>query len=103
RCGSPAHRGWGQPQAVSAVCPGACRRVRLRLASGAGRAHNPAMNEDVVTQDELRALLAARRELGDEMEPAVIEAFAARMERLLADRAGQREGGAQGREGQPKG
>ena len=49
------------------------------------------MNEDVVTQDELRVLLAARRELGDEMEPAVIEAFAARMERLLADRADQRE------------
>jgi hypothetical protein len=49
------------------------------------------MTEDVVSKDELRSLMAARRELGDEMEPAVIDAFVARIEARLADRAGESE------------
>jgi hypothetical protein len=44
------------------------------------------MAEDVVLHDELRSALQARTELGEEMEPAVIEAFVERMERRLADR-----------------
>jgi len=45
------------------------------------------MSDDVVVKEDLRAAAEARRELGDEMEPAVIEAFVARIERRLADRA----------------
>jgi hypothetical protein len=45
------------------------------------------MTEDVVSKDELRLAMAARRELGDDMEPAVIDAFVARIEARLADRA----------------
>ena len=41
--------------------------------------------------EELRSAIAARKELGDEMEPAVIEAFVARIERRLADGEGERE------------
>ena len=44
------------------------------------------MADDVV-KDELHSAIEARRELGDEMEPAVIEAFVERIERRLADRA----------------
>jgi hypothetical protein len=43
------------------------------------------MTEDV--RDELRSAIEARRELGDDMEPAVIDAFVARVEQRLADRA----------------
>ncbi len=35
--------------------------------------------------------ISAREELGDEMEPAVIDAFVERIERRLADGAGERE------------
>jgi len=44
------------------------------------------MTEDVVMKDELRSVLAARTELGAEMEPAVVDAFVARIEARLADR-----------------
>ena len=36
-------------------------------------------------KQELRAAVAARAELGDELEPAVIDAFVARIERRLAN------------------
>ena len=44
------------------------------------------MSDDVV-REELDAAIQARRELGEEMEPAVLDAFVARIERRLADRA----------------
>lgn len=44
------------------------------------------MTDDAVVENELRAALEARRELGDEMEPAVIDAFVARIEQRLGDR-----------------
>jgi hypothetical protein len=44
------------------------------------------MPDDVVSKDELRSALAARQELGDEMEGAVLDAFVARIEARLADR-----------------
>jgi hypothetical protein len=56
----------------------------------AGTAHNQVMTDDVI-RDELRSAIETRRELGDEMEPAVIDAFVARIERRLADRAGESE------------
>lgn len=45
------------------------------------------MTDDGVLKDELRSAIAARKELDDEMEPAMIDAFVARIERRLADRA----------------
>jgi hypothetical protein len=46
---------------------------------------------DDIVKEELRAAIEARKELGEEMEPAVIDAFVARLERRLADRADQGE------------
>ena len=48
--------------------------------------HNDAMADDLL-KDELRTAIEARQELGDEMEPAVIESFVERIEQRLADRA----------------
>jgi hypothetical protein len=49
------------------------------------------VSDDVVLKQELHAAMEARKELGDEMEPAVIDAFVARIERRLADRTGESE------------
>jgi hypothetical protein len=49
------------------------------------------MTDDVVLKDELRSAIEARKELSDEMEPAMIDAFVARIERRLVDRADQGE------------
>jgi hypothetical protein len=54
------------------------------------RADNPRVPDDVI-ENELRAALEARQELGGEMEPAVIDAFVARIEQRLADREEARE------------
>jgi hypothetical protein len=48
------------------------------------------MADDVVNE-ELRSAIEARRELGAEMEPAVVEAFVARVEQRLTERAEQSE------------
>ena len=45
------------------------------------------MTDDAV-KDEIRSAIETRRELGEEMEPAVIEAFVERIERRLDERAG---------------
>jgi len=42
-------------------------------------------------RSELEAAIEARKELGPEMEPAVIDAFVERIERRLAARAGDEE------------
>jgi len=44
------------------------------------------VSDDVVLKQELHAAMEARKELGDEMEPAVIDAFVARIERRLEER-----------------
>jgi hypothetical protein len=49
------------------------------------------VSERVVDKDELRAAIEARKELGAEMEPAVIDAFVERIERRLAQRVDDRE------------
>ena len=46
------------------------------------------MSDDPVMNSELRAAVDPRNELGDEMEPAVIEAFVDRIERRLAEGKG---------------
>jgi hypothetical protein len=45
------------------------------------------MPDDVVLREELRSAIEARKELGEEMEPAVIDTFVERIERRLADRS----------------
>ena len=42
-----------------------------------------------MTREELHALIEARKELDSEMEPALVDAFVERIERRIADRAGQ--------------
>ena len=44
------------------------------------------MSEGAVPKDELQAAIGARKELGEDLEPAVIDAFVERIERRLADR-----------------
>jgi hypothetical protein len=46
------------------------------------------MSDDPVMKSELRSAVEARKELGEEMEPAVIDAFVDRIERRLAERKG---------------
>jgi hypothetical protein len=53
--------------------------------------HNPGVSEEVVSKDELHAAIEARKELGADMEPALIDAFVERIERRIADRAGEGE------------
>jgi hypothetical protein len=43
------------------------------------------VTDDVVTRQELDAAVEARKELGPEMEPALIDAFVERIERRLGD------------------
>jgi small-conductance mechanosensitive channel len=45
------------------------------------------MTGETVPRDELEATIAARRELGEEMEPALVDAFVERIERRLTERA----------------
>jgi 4-hydroxybenzoate polyprenyltransferase len=46
---------------------------------------------ELVPRDELQAALEARKELGAELEPAVIDAFVDRIERQLVERSEERE------------
>jgi small-conductance mechanosensitive channel len=49
------------------------------------------VGKDIVPRDELEAAIEARKELGAEMEPAVIDTFVERIERSLQERAGASE------------
>ena len=49
------------------------------------------MTDDTVVKEELEAAIEARKETGSEMESPVIDAFVARIERRLVERAGQDE------------
>jgi small-conductance mechanosensitive channel len=51
---------------------------------------NPGMSEPTA-RDELQSAIEARKELGAEMEPAVIDSFVERIERRLVERDEQRE------------
>jgi small-conductance mechanosensitive channel len=46
---------------------------------------------DVARRDEIHAAIEARRELGAEMEPALIDSFVERIERRLEERTTERE------------
>jgi uncharacterized membrane protein len=43
------------------------------------------VRDDAVVKEELDAAVAARRELGEEMEPAVIDAFVKRIEKRIGN------------------
>jgi hypothetical protein len=45
------------------------------------------VSEEIVPQDELQAAIEARKELGADMEPAVVDAFVERIEQRLVERA----------------
>jgi hypothetical protein len=45
------------------------------------------VSEEIAPQDELRAAIEARKELGADMEPAVVDAFVERIEQRLVERA----------------
>jgi hypothetical protein len=42
------------------------------------------VSEENVPRDEVRATLAARKELGEDLEPALVDAFVERIEQRLA-------------------
>ena len=48
------------------------------------------MPRDPITREDVTSLVEARRELGEEMEPEVIDAFLDRVEAAAEQRAGQR-------------
>jgi hypothetical protein len=61
------------------------------LASVTGSPDNQGVSDDALPKEELHAAMEARKELGAEMEPAVIDAFVARIERRLAGRTDESE------------
>lgn len=44
------------------------------------------MSEELVSHEEVEAAIAARKELGAEMEPALVDAFVERIEKRIAER-----------------
>jgi hypothetical protein len=53
--------------------------------------HNPSVSQSPVRRDELEAAIEARKELGAELEPQVIDGFVERIERRLDTRADRTE------------
>jgi VIT1/CCC1 family predicted Fe2+/Mn2+ transporter len=49
------------------------------------------VSEGTVRKDDLEAAIEARKELGDDMEPALIDGFVERIERRLAERSSDSE------------
>ena len=43
-----------------------------------------------ITRDDVQSMVGARRELGDEMEPALIDAFLERVEAAVEEQAAER-------------
>jgi hypothetical protein len=73
-------------------------RTLVRVSDGlAVVGTNPVVTDGAVMRDELASAIEARRELGDEMEPAVTDAFVSRIERRLAERVDRGEGALQAR------
>jgi Flp pilus assembly protein TadB len=49
------------------------------------------MSEELVPRDELQAAIAARKELGADIEPALVDSFVERIEKRIAERQGESE------------
>jgi hypothetical protein len=54
------------------------------LALTSSRTHNRRVDDEIVCREELQAAIDARRELGAELEPQLIESFVERIEQRLA-------------------
>lgn len=65
--------------------------VHLVHALGGAILHNRAMNEPTVQRDDLQSAIEARKELGAELEPAIVDSFVERIEQRLVERDEQRE------------
>ena len=63
----------------------------MDLATAAGSPEIGGVTDDAVVREELEAAIETRKEMGAEMEPAVIDAFVARIEQRLVQRAEQNE------------
>src|SRR5512133_1256602 len=75
--------GAGQTGASAAAASKAARR-------SIGRAYNRGVSE-IDRRDEVQAAIEARKELGAEHEPALIDSFVERIERRLSERAEESE------------
>jgi hypothetical protein len=49
------------------------------------------VGDEIVPRDELEAAIEARKEVGEDMEPELIDAFVERIERRLEQRGGESE------------
>ncbi len=49
------------------------------------------MSDEIVPRDELRAAVEARKEVGEDLEPELVDAFVERIERRLEQRKGESE------------
>jgi uncharacterized membrane protein YdbT with pleckstrin-like domain len=69
------------------------QRIAPLLALRPGRAASTivSVSERAIPRQELQAAIEARKELGDEMEPAVIDAFVERIEQRLEARSAENE------------
>src|SRR5262245_66646046 len=67
------------------------RRSSHALDRPARRGHNRAMSEPTVQRDELQSSIEARKELGAELEPALVDAYVERIEQRLLQRDEQSE------------
>jgi hypothetical protein len=63
----------------------------LPLASHRRERDNRAMGDHAIAREEVDAAIAARKELGEELEPAVVDAFVERIEQRIATRRDESE------------
>jgi hypothetical protein len=71
---------------VPARSPRGCSGNR-RLSRGVATGITHGVAETKITRDDVESAVAARQELGDEMEPAVIDAFLDKVDRAVEARA----------------
>lgn len=83
-------------------CPGCGRRLTERRPAVAARTRaTPLPAQRTIPREEVQAALAARQELGERMEPEIIDAFLDRIERAIDTRVEARLRGRQ--ESRPQG
>lgn len=72
-------------------CPGCGQRITVQRRAAVGVPARPgASPPSSLPQDELNAAIAARQELGERLEPEVVETFLARVEHAIAARVDAR-------------
>jgi hypothetical protein len=76
---------------ISAVSRAVPAKSTPRLDRPARRNHNRGMSEPTVPREELQSAIEARKELGAELEPALVDSFVERIEQRLVERDEQQE------------